>query len=103
MADKIVFVNVADVIYCEANGAYTNVYLDNGKKIVASKTLGEFEFQLSSYRFFRIHHSTLINLARIREFQRFDGGCVVMDNEARLEVSQRKRKDFLDAIDDLVV
>lgn len=103
MADKIVFVNIPEILYCEAQGAYTNVYLKDGKKIVASKSLGDFESQLNSHKFFRIHHSTLINLNHIKEFQRFDGGYVVMENNAKLEVSQRKRKDFLDAIDDSVV
>jgi two-component system LytT family response regulator len=77
--------------------------LNTGKKIVASKSLGDFESQLSSHRFFRIHHSTLINLSRVKEFQRFDGGYVMMDNNCKLEVSQRKRKDFLAAINDLLV
>ena len=103
MADKIVFVNIPDIIYCEAQGAYTNVYLANGKKIVSSKSLGEFESQLMQQKFFRIHHSTLINLNHVKEFQRFDGGYVVMENNAKLEVSQRKRKDFLDAINSMVV
>ena len=103
MADKIVFVNIPDILYCEASGVYTNIYLNNGKKIVASKPLGDFESQLTSHKFFRIHHSTLINLNCIKEFQRFNGGYVVMQNDAKLEVSHRKRKDFLDAIDDLVV
>jgi two-component system LytT family response regulator len=103
MADKIVFVNIADILYCEASGVYTNIYFTDGKKVIASKPLGDFESQLSSHKFFRIHHSTLINLKLIKEFQRFNGGYVVMMNNAKLEVSHRKRKDFLDAIDDLVV
>jgi two-component system LytT family response regulator len=103
MADKIVFVNTSDILYCEAKGVYTNIYLQNGKKILASKPLGDFESQLNTQKFFRIHHSTLINLNHIKEFQRFNGGYVVMQNDAKLEVSHRKRKDFLDAIDDLVV
>jgi two-component system LytT family response regulator len=103
MAEKIVFVNIYEILYCEAQGAYTNVHLTDGKKIVASKSLGDFESQLSSHKFFRIHHSTLINLKHIKEFQRFDGGYVVMENNTKLEVSQRKRKDFLDAIDNSVV
>ena len=103
MADKIVFVNISDIMYCEASGVYTNIYLDDGKKIVASKPLGDFESQLSTHKFFRIHHSTLINLNHIKEFQRYNGGYVVMQNDAKLEVSHRKRKDFLDAIDDSVV
>lgn len=103
MADKIVFVNVTDILYCEAHGAYTTVYLDKGNKIVASRSLGDFEAQLYTHHFFRIHHSTLINLKHIKEFLRSNGGYVLMDNNASLEVSQRKRKDFLDAINDFVI
>jgi len=79
------------------------VYLQDNKKILASKPLGDFENQLSTHRFFRIHHSFLINLNRVKEFQRYEGGYVMMDNNMRLEVSQRKRKDFLEAINNFVV
>jgi len=103
MADKIVFVAVSDILYCKAEGPYTHVYLVDGKKIVASKTLGEYEQQLSNRQFFRVHHSTLINLNHVKEFQRFDGGYVIMENNEKLEVSHRKRNDFLDAINDFVV
>jgi hypothetical protein len=33
----------------------------------------------------------------------YDGGYVIMENNAELEVSQGRRKDFLDAIQDFVV
>jgi len=98
MADKIVFVNITDILYCEATGSYTNFYLQNGKKMMASKLLGEYESQLKDYKFYRIHHSFLINLNRVKEFQRHDGGYVIMENNKQLEISQRKRKDFLDMI-----
>ncbi len=103
MQDKIVFVNVKDIVYCEASGSYTNVYLHSGEKMVASRLLGDFEEQLAGNKFFRIHHHYLINLKHVKEFQRNDGGYVVMENNKQLEVSQRKRKDFLDAIQDSVV
>ena len=103
MAEKIVFIEIAEILYCEASGVYTNIFLQNGKKIIASKPLGNFESQLAMHKFFRIHHSTLINLNYIKEFQRYNGGYVVMQNDAKLEVSHRKRKDFLDAIDDSVI
>lgn len=102
-SDKIIFLNVSDIVYCEASGAYTNIFLQDGKNILTSRTLGDFESQLSNQGFSRIHHSTLINLNRVKEFQRFDGGYAVMDNNAKLEVSLRKRKDFLDAINELMV
>jgi len=103
MADKIVFVNIADILYCIADGAYTNIFLADGKKIVASRTLGEFEQQLSLHNFYRIHHSNLINLCHVKEFQRFNGGYVIMNNNEKLEVSHRKRNDFLNAIEGFVV
>jgi len=103
MADKIVFVNITDIMYCEANGSYTNVFLQDGNKMVTSKSLSEFEWQLADHNFYRIHHSLLINLNRVKEFQRHDGGYVIMENGKRLEGSQRKRKDFLDAIHDIVI
>ena len=103
MADKIVFISIADIIYCEANSSYTYVYLKDGGKMVASKPLGDFEVLLMNHRFFRIHHSYLINLNRIKEFQRHDGGYVIMENNMQLEVSRRKHNEFLDAIDRFVV
>jgi len=103
MADKIVFIPITDIIYCEAQGAYTSVYMSDGKKMLASKSLGDFESQLFDHKFFRIHHHFLINLRHVNEFQRQDGGYVIMANDKHLEVSQRKRKDFLDAIQDMMV
>ena len=103
MADKIVFVNIPDILYCEAQGAYTNVFLKDDRKMLASKSLGDFESQLTGHKFFRIHHHYLINLNKVKEFQRHDGGYVILENNKQLEVSQRKRKDFLDAIQDMVV
>ena len=103
MSDKIVFVNFSNIIYCEASGPYTHIFLTDGQKIVSSKALGEFEAQLGVNKFFRIHHHYLINLNQVKEFQRNDGGYVVMENNKQLEVSQRRRKDFLDAIQYKVV
>lgn len=103
MSDKIIFVSIPEIIYCEANGSYTHVYLSDGRKMVASKSLGDFETQLVGQKFFRIHHSILVNLNRVKEFQRNDGGYVIMENSKKLEVSQRKRKDFLLALENIIV
>ena len=103
MADRIVFTHFDEIIYCEASGSYTYVYLVSGQKLVSSKALGEFEAQLKGNRFFRIHHQYLINLDHVDEFQRDDGGYVIMENGSQLEVSQRKRRDFLDAIKDSII
>jgi two-component system LytT family response regulator len=103
MSDKIVFISYSNIIYCEASGSYTNVYLTNSQKLVSSKSLGEFDAQLPVNKFFRIHHHFLINLNQVKEFQRHDGGYVIMENGRQLEVSQRKRKNFLEAINEFTI
>jgi two-component system LytT family response regulator len=103
MADKIIFVSIGEIIYFEAQGAYTRVILSSGKTFLTSKPLGDYEDQLPSQYFFRIHHSYLINIHKIKEFQRTDGALVVMENNTRLEVSTRKKKDFLAMINDFII
>jgi two-component system, LytTR family, response regulator len=102
-ADRIIFINISEIIYCEAKGAYTRIYLHDGKNILTSKPLGDFESQLSKRNFFRIHHSFLINLDRVKEFQRDQGMQVLMEKNIKLAVSQRKRKDLLEAIEEFVL
>ena len=60
--ESIEFVDPNDIISCEANSNYTNVYLHQGKKRVISKTLKEFEEMLTPFGFFRAHNSHLVNL-----------------------------------------
>ena len=98
MADKIIFLKTCEILYCEANGVYTTIHLTNGNKMLVSKPLGNIEIQLSSYKFFRIHHSTIINLSHVKEFLRFDGGYVVMIDKTKLKVSHGKKKEFLEVI-----
>ena len=102
-ADKVIFINIADIFYCEASGAYTNIHFEGDRNILTSRTLGDFESQLGKQNFFRIHHSFLINLNRVKEFQRYEGAYVLMENNIKLAVSQRKRKDFLEAIGKFLV
>lgn len=103
MSDKIIFVNIGEILYCEAQGAYTKVYLNSGKNIMTSKPLGDFEEQLSTQNFFRIHHSYIINLNKVKEFQKNDGAYVMMENGLKLEVSTRKKKDFLTVMNNFVI
>jgi two-component system LytT family response regulator len=93
--ESIEFVDPNDIIACEANSNYTNVYMCDGKKKVISKTLKEFEEMLTAFGFFRPHNSHLINLSRVREFIRGDGGYLVMENKMKIPVSKSKREELL--------
>ncbi len=89
------WIHVKDIVRCESDGNYTNLYLDNYKKLVASKTLKEFETLLNDLGFVRIHHSHLINLSHLQKYNKGENGSVVMDDGSVLEVSRRKKEEFI--------
>lgn len=96
--ESIEFVDAQEIICCEANSNYTNIYMDEGRKRVISRTLKEFEEMLLPYQFFRPHNSFLINLRRVREFVRGDGGFLVMENKMKIPVSKSRREELLDLL-----
>ncbi|HEY6502763.1 MAG TPA: LytTR family DNA-binding domain-containing protein [Chitinophagaceae bacterium] len=96
--ESIEFVDAQEIILCEANSNYTNVYMAEGRKRVISKTLKDFEDMLSMHQFFRPHNSFLINLKRVKEFIRGDGGYLVMENKMKIPVSKSRREELLDLL-----
>ena len=93
--ESIEFVDPNDIVVCEANSNYTNVYLVEGRKRVISKTLKDFEEMLIQFDFFRPHNSHLINLSRVKEFIRGDGGYLVMENKMKIPVSKNKKEELM--------
>ena len=92
------FINIEDIIYLEANDNYSNIYLITNHKYLVSRTLKDFEEMLLPDIFIRIHHSTIVNKNFVEKYIRGDGGQVVMRNGNVLDVSKRKKSEFLQAI-----
>ena len=83
-----------DEIYClQAEGAYTHFHLKN-KSILASRHLKHYEQILNDKGFERAHHSYLVNLAHMSQFQKNDS-TLLMDNGLKIPVSSRKRDQLL--------
>ena len=97
-AEGLVFVNLSDIVYLEADGSYTKVFKKNGEVFMVTKNLKEYEGLLSKKNFFRIHNSYLINLDEIERYVKGEGGYVVMKNGKNLDVSKRKKQAFLSRI-----
>jgi two-component system LytT family response regulator len=85
-------------MYLEASNNYTNIYLSSLQKFLVSRTLKDFEDILPTETFLRIHHSNIINKFYVERYIRGDGGQVVMRNGTLLDVSKRKKSEFLQAI-----
>jgi len=86
---------VIDILRCQSDINYTTIFLQGGQKLVVAKTLKEFEEMLGDYNFFRIHNSHLVNLAYVKSYHKGKGGSVVLTDGAELEVSQRRKEEFL--------
>jgi two-component system LytT family response regulator len=93
-ADRLEFVNVSEIILCEANGSYTNVHLKGNRKIMVSKNLKEYETLLADENFMRVHNSFLINLNEVKQFVKSEGGYILMNNDQQVSVSPKKRDEF---------
>jgi two-component system LytT family response regulator len=91
----LVFVKIADIMYCESSGNYTHFILSDGKDILVSRQLGEYEKLLPETGFIRIHDKYIINLAFIKEYIKGSGGEVILENGKELPVAARKKEDFL--------
>jgi two-component system, LytTR family, response regulator len=96
--EGLLFFDINDIIHLEANSNYTFIHFSGKPKITASKTLKEFEEILPEDIFFRTHHSHLINLNYIKRYIKGDGGQIELQNGNYVDVSRRKKEEFLKAI-----
>ena len=95
--DGIEFIDPTEIIYIEGDSNYSSIFLQDGKKIVVSKTLKYLEESILSSSFFRIHKSYIINLNKMKKFVKTDGGYVIMENDDTVPVS-RQKKNILNQI-----
>ena len=96
-ASKIDFIPVSEILYCSADLAYTQITTLNNNKILATKTINEFEDHLSCYSFFRISKSLLVNIKHIHSYNR-KNSQILMHNKEILDVARRRKTEFLSAI-----
>ena len=99
--DNIHLIKIRNINYCESEGSYCAIHLLNGKKIVASNVLKDYDELLKDAGFYRVHKSFLINMRHIERFEKADGGYVVLENEIRVPVASRKREELMEMFERL--
>jgi len=85
-------VKLKDIKFIKANGTYSDIILNNNKKITHRKLLKEWEKTLEKNNFLRIHRSTIINIDFIDEIKKLDHrnyAIQLKDYQKPLKVSQR--------------
>lgn len=89
------FIILKDIIRCEADNNYTNFYLSSGEKVLVTKTLKEYDENLAGEDFIRVHQSHLVNSKYIDRYIKGDGGTIIMTDGSQVEVSRRRKEEFL--------
>lgn len=93
---SIEFVRVTDIIFLQAENAYTRIVLNGAKDILASKNIKEFEdMLLPDSNFIRVHRSYLLNIAYVLRYNKVEGGSVEMKGGQQLPVSKKLKDDLI--------
>ncbi|MFK7968960.1 MAG: LytR/AlgR family response regulator transcription factor [Bacteroidia bacterium] len=94
--DKMHMEAISDIMWCEASANYTIIHLADGRDLLATKTLKDFDQMLRNVGFLRTHQSNLVNFAFVRTFIKTDGGFLQLKNGTEVPVSHRKRGQVME-------
>lgn len=100
--DAVEFVRIGDIIRCEAQGAYTQLFMKDSKPLMVSKVIKEFEFLLQDYGFYRVHQSHLINLKQVRKYVRSENYLLMLDG-AQVQLARSRKEEFFNALNKVQV
>jgi two-component system LytT family response regulator len=93
--DKILFYDPQDILFCQSNDNYTTLQMRSGEKVIASKTIRHFEDILTPMGFIRPHQSYVINAKHIEQYNKKDGGYLVMEDGTNIPVSRHRKEEIL--------
>lgn len=93
--EGLIFINLSEVVRLEAKSSYTQINLENGEVVMATRTIKDYEDILPEALFCRIHNSHIINLQKIEKYHKGRGGYVVLEDGSEIEVASRRRQEFL--------
>lgn len=94
----MVILSIDQIVRCEADKNYTNIFLQNGQHILSSKNLKEYEDMLHDEAFYRVHQSHLINLNFIEKLTKEDGAYLILKDGSQIEVSRRRKSELMDRL-----
>lgn len=86
------------ILMLKADSNYTHIFLDNGKCILSSTTIGILEKRLKGFHFFRPNRSVIVNLKYITIFenkaQTGHFSSILMKDNTKISISRRKNAEF---------
>ena len=99
--DAIEFIDPCEIIYIEGDGSYSKIFFNNRKELLVSKNLKEIQDMLDENAFFRSHNSQIVNLNHVAKFNIKEGGYIEMSNGTLINLSRRRKDEFMEAMSKL--
>lgn len=99
--ERILVVEIKDIVRCESDGNNTIFFLNNGEQIFVTKTLKQFQTLFVEHTFLRTHQSHLVNTNYIQAYERKEGGYLKMKNGDSVPVAVRKKSEVIALLDTL--
>lgn len=96
------YIPVENIVRIESERSYARIFLNNGRVIMVSKSLNEYQNMLCADTFFRIHNSHLINLNHVVMYYRTDGGYVEMSDKSNIPISRSKKDIFINVMQQFI-
>ena len=96
--EKILIKEISEIVRCESNVNYTMFYFSDSTRLLVTKTLKEYDELLSTYDFLRVHQSHLINSKYVKEYNKSDGGYLVLKDNSTVPVSTRRKNIVMEMI-----
>lgn len=93
LQDSYQRIKFESILFCKSDKGYTTFYLDNGKKIIASKPLKEFVEQLPYFHFFRTHQSYVVNMNYAESYNK--AGYIFLKTGDKIPVSKAKKEKLM--------
>lgn len=98
---SVFIIDLEDIIKCQSDRNYTFFYLKDGKKILTSRSLKDYEDILKFPNFVRCHRSYIINLDYLDRYEHKDGGTIIMKDGSEIPLSRSSKDAFLSLLDSL--
>jgi two-component system LytT family response regulator len=95
---KIILLEPETIDWIEADDKYLRLHTASGKSYLLRQTLNALEAELDAQAFARIHRSTIVNLARVRELNPLFNGeyVLILVNGTKLTLSRNYKNRFFE-------
>ena len=85
---------IQEIFYIEADGNYIRIHTEETVVFNVMMRMKEAEEKLKAVGFVRVHHRFLVNLRKIKTFERY---TLTLKNGENLNISRRKWDEFMEA------